>query len=87
MTKRAVYIDHPLLNDKIPRFATQSVSDEELEEVEREVEDEVVEPHHTSPAPSNAFDRSEPPVRVYSYQCSYLHSERIEELGQRDLFL
>ena len=31
-------------------------SDEELEDIEWEVKDEIVEPHNTSPAPSNAFD-------------------------------
>lgn len=67
---------YSLLNDKIPCFPTQSISDEELEDIEWEVKDEIVEPHHTSPAPSNAFDWSESPVSVYSYQCSYLHSKR-----------
>ena len=31
-------------------------SDEELEDIEWEVKDEIVEPHNTGPAPSNAFD-------------------------------
>jgi len=60
-----------LLNDKIPSFPAQSISDEELEDIKWEVKDEIVEPHNTSPAPSNAFDRSEPPVSVHSNQCSY----------------
>ena len=48
-------------------------SDEELEDIEWEVKDEIVEPHNTGPAPSNAFDWSETPVSVHSNQCSYLH--------------
>ena len=49
-------VDYPLLNDQIPCFPTQSISDEELDDIEREVEDDVVKPHNTSPAPPNAFD-------------------------------
>jgi hypothetical protein len=67
---------YPLLNDKIPRFPTKSISDEELDDIEREVEDDVVQPHNASPAPPNAFDRSERPVGVHSNQCGNLQLNR-----------
>ena len=66
-------VSYSLLNDKIPSFPAQSISDEELEDIKWEVKDEIVEPHNTGPAPSNAFDWSETPVSVHSNQCSYLH--------------
>ena len=63
---------YPLIDDEIPCFAAQSVSDEELDDIEREVCDDIVEPHDASPAPPDAFDLSERPVSIHRDQCSNL---------------
>lgn len=55
---------YPLLKDKIPSPSTQSVSDEELDEVEREVEDDVIQPYDSGPTPAYAFYCSEAPVSI-----------------------
>ena len=61
-----------MLNDKIPCLPAEGVSGEELDDVEREVEDEVVEPPDAGPAPPDAFDLSEPPVSIHRDQRSNL---------------
>lgn len=70
---------YPLLKDEIPCSSTQSVTDEELEDIQRKVEDNVVKPDDTSPAPSNALDRSKCPVGIYSNQRSDLETTQCEQ--------
>lgn len=65
---------YPLLKDEIPCSPTQRITDEKLDDIQREVEDEVVEPDDTGPAPSNALDRSKCPVGIYSDQSSNLQN-------------
>ena len=65
-------MNYSLVNGKIPCFPAQSVSDEELDDIEREVCDDIVEQHDASPAPPDAFDLSERPVSIHRDQCSNL---------------
>lgn len=57
---------YPLLNNKIPGPATQSIANEELDEIKWDVEDYVIEPDHTSPTPSNPFNCSKAPICIDS---------------------
>lgn len=63
---------YPLLNYKIPSSPAQRISDDEFDEVKWEIEDEVVQPNYTSPAPSNALNRTKTPICIDSNQCSNL---------------
>lgn len=71
---------YPLLNDKIPSLSAQCITDEEFDEVEWEVEDNVVQPYHSSPTPSNTFYRSEAPVCIDCDQGSDLRAKIMVKL-------
>jgi len=72
-------LPYPLLKDKVPCSPAQSVTDEELDDIQRKVKDDVVKPDDTGPAPSNALDRSERPVGIYSNQSSDLQTRQCEQ--------
>ena len=61
-----------VLQKIIPCLPTQHVANAELEDVEREVSDNAVEPDNARPAPSAPLDLRKRPVRVNSYQRRYL---------------
>jgi hypothetical protein len=65
---------YPLLKDEVPRSPAQRVPDEELDDVQREVADDVVQPDDAGPAPSDALDRSKRPVGIHSNQSSDLQA-------------
>lgn len=56
----------------VPGLAAESVANNELENVEREVGDEAVDPDHSGPAPSDALDPGEAPGRVHRDRGSHL---------------
>lgn len=53
-----------VLQHVVPGFAAQAVADDELEDVEREVSHNAINPDHSGPSPSNALDPCEFPARV-----------------------
>ena len=63
---------YPLLNNKIPGPATQSIANEELDEIKWDIEDYVIEPDHTSPTPSNPFNCSKAPICIDRNYCGNL---------------
>jgi hypothetical protein len=60
--------------DEIPCRPTQPITDEEIDDAKRKVEDNVVEPFDTDLAPSNALDRSKCPVGIYINQSDILQT-------------
>ena len=54
-----------VLEEVVPGPAAEHKADEELEQVEREVEDDAVEPDYASPAPADALDPGKAPVGVH----------------------
>lgn len=73
-----------VLKQGIPSLATQSVTDDELEDVEREVSDETVNPYHTCPSPANALDSCKFPVCVHGDCGSHLfrHVENLVHMSK-----
>lgn len=59
----------------IPALSTQSISNDKLENVEWDVENDTVKPNNSSPSPSNAVDPCKPPVCVDGNHCSHLNSQ------------
>lgn len=57
-----------VLQKIVPCLPTEHVANAELEDVEREVSDDTVEPDDAGPAPATPFDLRKAPVRVNSYQ-------------------
>jgi hypothetical protein len=60
--------------DEGPCPPTQRIADEEIDDAQREVEDNIVEPFDTDLAPSNALDRSKCPVGIYNNQSGILQT-------------
>ena len=69
---------YPLLNNKIPCASTQDVANEELYRIERDVEDDVEEPHDTSPTPSDPLNCSKTPIGVHRDQSGNLVSQKVK---------
>ena len=61
-----------ILKQIIPSPATQSISDGKLENIQREVEYDTIEPNNTSPSPANTVDPRKAPICIYSEECSNL---------------
>lgn len=64
---------YPILSNIIPCLATQCITYDELEEIQRYVENDAVEPNHTCPTPSNSFHVCKLPVCIHSYYCRNLY--------------
>ena len=62
-----------VLEEVVPCPAAEHKSDEELDQVQREVEHDAVEPDDTSPAPADTLDPGEAPVGVDSEEGRNLH--------------
>lgn len=67
------WVTYPLLKHKIPSSPTQSITDDKLDEVKWDIENDVIQPNNASPAPSNPFNSCKSPVRIYGNQSSNLH--------------
>lgn len=76
ITLRLIERVYPILSNIIPCLATQCITYDELEEIQRYVENNAVEPYHTCPTPSNSSHACKFPVCIHSYQCCnlYIHS-------------
>ena len=61
-----------ILKQIVPGLATQRVTDNDFEEVERYVKEDAVTPYDSGPSPSNPLNPCEAPVRVHRDQCSSL---------------
>lgn len=59
-------ISHLVLKHVVPGLAGQSKSDDELEDIEREVGNDAVNPDHSCPSPPNAMDPGKAPVCIHS---------------------
>lgn len=74
---------YPLLDDKIPSLSTQSITNDELDEVKRDVEYKIVQPYNTSPTPSNPFNSSKAPICIDSYQGGNLQENPVYVVPRR----
>ena len=63
---------HFLVDHVIPSLASESVTDDELENIKRNVGNDTVYPYTSSPSPSTTDDSCESPVCIHSDQCSHL---------------
>ena len=61
-----------ILKHIIPGPATQYISDKELEEIKRDVEDDTVDPNDTSPSPTNTMYLCKAPIGIHSNHRSNL---------------
>lgn len=61
-----------VLEQIIPGLPTQSVSNDELEDIKREVGDDAEEPYGSCPSPPNAFNPSKAPAWIHGYACGNL---------------
>lgn len=79
MTEEAV--QYLVLKEVVPGPATEHEADEELEQVEREVEHDAVQPDNTSPAPADTLDPGKTPVGVHSKEGRNLYQQNRLRLG------
>jgi hypothetical protein len=70
-----------VLEEVVPGPAAEHEADEELEQVEREVEHDAVQPHDTGPAPADTLDPGEAPVGVHGQEGRNLHQQDRLRLG------
>lgn len=56
-----------------PRLATQCVADNKLDDIQRHIKYNTIEPDNTSPPPSNSFYPGKPPTSIYSDHSSHLN--------------
>ena len=61
-----------ILEKIIPGFACQCISNDELEDIQRNIEDNAVDPDNTGPSPSYTFDSRKAPICIDSNQSSNL---------------
>lgn len=65
------------LDEGIPCLSTENVADGKLQQVERNKEDDTVEPDDSSPAPATTFNFCKVPVGIDSDKGCNLRKERI----------
>lgn len=73
MRKKLEDVMYLVLDNVVPGLPTQSISSDELKNVQRDVKDNAVEPNNTSPSPSNTLYLSKFPVGIYSEDSSNLN--------------
>lgn len=55
-------------------MATQCITDQELEDIEREIGDNAVDPDSACPSPSDTVDFGKAPVTIYGNEGSHLNN-------------
>lgn len=76
-----VVLTYSLLKNKIPSPPTKSITDQEFDDIQREIENDVIEPDHPCPTPSNSFNCREAPVCIHRDQSGNLLQMKYENQG------
>ena len=74
-SKQKISIIYLIFKYSIPCLPTQCISNHELENIQRYVGDNGVEPDNTCPSPSHTFDSCKFPVCINSKNCSKLNRQ------------
>jgi hypothetical protein len=66
-------ISYLILEQIIPGLATQRISDNEFKDIQRDVEDDAVEPNYASPSPPNSANPRKAPICIHSNDGGHLN--------------